>query len=274
MTTSPSVDDSWLTPLSHLTSLWRLELSNPAVSLPPDAPNLPTLFTALGPSLKHLSLGSHDQLTNEALLSLIPENCPLLSHLDLTLLPLLEDESTAELFDKWTEAGNAGLETVILTGCHQLKGQTFDALVRHSGPSVRVLSLSGWRDLEEEKAREIGNSFPRLEMLDIGWCSEWFAPSDNEPSTSRKADFFDSPGQVTNFTLKAIVDSAPNLKRVTVWGKPHVWLSATLGLELTPCSSLGCNALDNNHPRRKGLEVRLVSSIFCSRCPEADSVDR
>jgi DNA repair protein RAD7 len=174
-----SVDESFLPSISNLTRLTHLDLSRPAESLPDLSPNLTTLLTSLGPSLTHLSLSAHSLLTDATLSLLLPENCPLLTHLDLSYIPDLDDELFSGMLDTWAENGCVGLESVNLTKAAGLTGMSLDALGRLAGRSLRELSINGWKDVEEEKVKQLGRTMPKLRRVDLGFCRSsrlfWFS---------------------------------------------------------------------------------------------------
>jgi len=199
------MEGSWLSVLARagLKKLEKLDLSYPLNPLPSECEELEELITVVGPNLLSLNLAGQSLLTSKDLFALLPNNLPLLTRLDLTLLPLLteldpvslaatvkdeegvkpEDEENeglgaggevgmVEVLNAWAEAGNVGLESVKMGKAHLLKGLTLQALVRLAGENLRELEITGWKDVDEEVVKELGKSCKGINRLDLGWCSE------------------------------------------------------------------------------------------------------
>ncbi|KAL7415988.1 hypothetical protein BDY24DRAFT_380702 [Mrakia frigida] len=240
------MEGSWLSVLAQggLKKLQHLDLSYPLNPLPSGCSDLEELIVAIGPNLLSLNLAGQSLLTSKDLYTLLPLNLLVLTRLDLTLLPLLTEEGVApivpappqdqgeevgedeipvemgtgmaEVFRTWEQEGNVGLESVKMGKAHQLKGATLQALVGLAGEKLRELEITGWKDVEEEVVKELGKTCKGLMRLDLGWCRN-----------------------VTDFTLKQILEDAENLQEVIVWG---------------------CNLITINHPRKKGVKIAGVES--------------
>ena len=205
------MEGEWMGVLAKggLRKLEMLDLSYPLNPLPSGCEELEELIVAVGPNLVSLNLAGQSLLTSKDLFALLPNNLPVLTRLDLTLLPFLteldpiavaalvkdeegvkledgdEDEENqtvlgevgmVEVFNAWEQAGNVGLESVKMGKAHLLKGLTLQALVRLAGETLRELEITGWKDVDEEVVKGLGRSCKGVTRMDLGWCSECSSP--------------------------------------------------------------------------------------------------
>jgi DNA repair protein RAD7 len=100
-------------------------------------------------------------------------------------------------------------------------------LVDHSGETLEKLSILGWKDVSADTVSELARC-TALKELDLGWCRN-----------------------VTDFTIKDVLDGCDQIRLLRVWGE----------LSLGPCDSfaealgLGCNQLTDAVPRKKGVNI-------------------
>jgi DNA repair protein RAD7 len=169
-----------------------LDLSDPSKSLSEKA--LTQLFSAVGPSVKRLDLSGHHDFTDTVLTEGLQAHTSSLTHLRLSNILNITDEGVANFF---TNYKNAPLREIDLSRNAELGVEpslALDALLAHSGPSLRALNINGWREVPEPSLSNIGKLCPKLERLDVGWC--------------READ---------DFVIKNVLDGCAALKEVKVW---------------------------------------------------------
>lgn len=180
------MSDVLLQPLSTLGKLTSLDLSSPGSALSDQA--VADLLKAVGPSLVHLDL-SGTQLSDEVLPA-ITKYCTSLRSLSLRHLGDLTDEAVAKMFSSMGK-----LQHVDMEKCYQLQGKALRALINQSGATLESLKIPGWKDIEVEALGEISHC-KWLKAVDIGWCR-----------------------QVTDYTVKDILDGCEHIERIRVWGK-------------------------------------------------------
>ena len=193
----------FIEPISKLKKLTLLDLSAPGTTLSDES--VITLLDRIGKNLVSLNLSDNPELTDAVLPAIAA--CPNLKHLYLRHLVELTDEGLAEFF-KTTKS--KGFETLDLEKGHELRDGALEALIRHSGKSVEKLSLLGWREAPAAALSQV-KDMKNLKELDLGWCRE-----------------------VTDWTLKDILDGCESIEKVKVWG---------------------CNQLSDAVPRKKGVQV-------------------
>lgn len=76
-------------------------------------------------------------------------------------------------------------------------------------------------DGEAKKVEELANAkvFRALRKLDLGWCSEFLCFFCAWCIFVLIGCWWDHEGNVTDFTLKDVLDNSPNLNKLIVWGK-------------------------------------------------------
>jgi len=207
------MSDVLLQPLSALTGLTSLDLSSPGLPLSDQA--VIDLLQAVGANLVHLDLSSTD-LTDDVLPA-IAKYCTSLRSLSLRHLGELTDEAVAVMFNVLPD-----LQHVDMEKCHQLQSKALRALIDRSGATLETLKIPGWKDVQAEALSELTRC-KSLKDIDVGWCR-----------------------QVTDYTVKEILDQCDQAERVRVWG------------EYIACNSiliLGCNQLTDAVPRKRGVKV-------------------
>lgn len=187
------LNSEWLPVIAQLQNLEELDLSSPGSPLNDDA--VAELLASIGGKLTHLNLGHNSEL-GDGVLDAIAAHCPRLTHLALNHT-VLSDEGLSAFFTAMKEQGRPGLIELDLEKGHDLA--SLDALVAHSGQTLRRLSLCGWRNAEREQLSRLAEC-ARLETLDISWCRH-----------------------ANDFTLKDILDGCENIKEVRVWGEFAWW---------------------------------------------------
>lgn len=181
--------DQMLPALSHLTHLTHLDLSSPGVPLTDQA--MATLLASIGSKLVTLNLGDTG-LTDEILPQIA--QCSSLQHLSLARLSFT-DVSVAAFFSTLVAPG---LLTIDLCQIPKLKAKALKSLIKHSSQTLEHLNIAGWKDVDTESLSTI-KGCSSLVSLDIGWCR-----------------------QVTDFTLKEVLDECENIKWIRVWGESWI----------------------------------------------------
>lgn len=181
----------FLEPLGKLKKLAVLDLTSAGSPISDEA--VTSLLSKIGKSLLTLNLSDNPELT-DVTLAAIAKYCPKLRALYLRNAVELTDDGVAEFFSTMKENGHPGLEIINLEKGNDLKGKALRALVDHSGPTVEKLSLLGWRGVEKEALSDLSKC-GHLKELDIGWCR-----------------------QVTDFSIKEVLDSCDLIEVLKVWG--------------------------------------------------------
>jgi DNA repair protein RAD7 len=178
--------------LSHLAKLKHLvylDLSSPATSLSDDS--VVDLLTAIGPNLTSLNLDNNLELTDEILPAI--SRCSNLRHLSLRNLPELTDQGVSRFFDDMQ--AHPGFVSLDFEKGHDLGSKAVKALVKHSAHSLETLNMPGWKEADEEALSSLAKC-THLKSLDLGWCR-----------------------QVTDYTLKDILDACTEIATIRVWGE-------------------------------------------------------
>jgi DNA repair protein RAD7 len=218
------LDADFAGPLSKLKKLTLLDLSSPSTSLADDA--VISILSKVGKNLTSLNLSDNSELT-DAILPEIAKHCTSLRKLYLRNLVELTDEGLGGFFASLKALGRPGLDTVDLEKGHDLGDASLAALVDHSGETLEKLSILGWKDVSADTVSELARC-TALKELDLGWCRN-----------------------VTDFTIKDVLDGCDQIRLLRVWGE----------LSLGPCDSfaealgLGCNQLTDAVPRKKGVNI-------------------
>lgn len=203
------IDDRWMEEIGKLVHLEHLDISAPGTRSCTDEPVIKMLSTA-GSKLESLSLEDHNQLTDKVLLEGILKYCPRLVKLGLGNIADyappqeeeehvktgLTDQGVASFFAAWKQSGHPGLVDIDLKLNYELVDASLVALLDHSGQTLEDLNIKGWRELSKEALGAIGSKCPNLKRLDVGWCR-----------------------QLTDYTLKDILQGCPKLEVVKAWGE-------------------------------------------------------
>lgn len=176
--------DAMLPALSSLNQLTHLDLSSPGAPFTDDA--VTELLASIGSKLVTLNL-SQTGLTDDVLPAIA--KCSALQHLYLNDLDLSDNASAALLLGL-----SPGLVTIELGQAHKLKEKALSGLLKHSR-SLHHVNISGWKDVDATSISKL-KECNALVTLDIGWCRE-----------------------VTDFTLKDILDSCSQIELIRVWGE-------------------------------------------------------
>ena len=186
------LNDELLKPLAKLKKLAILDLSSAGFPFGDDA--VAALLSSSGKDLVSLNLSDNLELT-DATLSAIATHCPRLRFLYLRNLVELTDDGVADFFVRLKKDGHPGFEVIDLEKGHDLKSKALLALVAHSGLTLEKLSILGWREVEKEALSGLTKCI-HLKELNLGWCR-----------------------QVTDFSIKDILDTCNSIKVIKVWGK-------------------------------------------------------
>ncbi|WVW84073.1 hypothetical protein I302_106102 [Kwoniella bestiolae CBS 10118] len=206
------LNDECLAALHPLKKLKLLDISAPGNPLSDEA--VISLLSAIGANLETLDLTDNPDLTDEILPAIIT-HCPRLRRLSLRNVVELTDEGVAAFFAALKKQDRPGLEWIDLEKGHDLKDGSLQALIAHSGATVEKLNLLGWKEVSNDSLGELAHC-KHLKELDVGWCR-----------------------QVTDFTIKDVLDGCGEIESVRVWG---------------------CNQLTDAIPRKKGVRVIGVES--------------
>lgn len=186
------LEDDFLGPLADLGKLEVLAITAPGgPPLSDDA--VGDLLAAIGSTLVDLDLSYNSELTDRVLGS-IAQSCPNLTRLSLAHVDLT-DAGVAAFFNRLKKENAPGLTHLNLEKGHDLGSAALDAIVNHSGETLHTLSLMGWRNVSAESVAAL-SACKNLVDLDLGWCR-----------------------QVTDFTLKAILEGCDAIERIHVWGE-------------------------------------------------------
>ncbi|OCF32992.1 DNA repair protein RAD7 [Kwoniella heveanensis BCC8398] len=196
-----------LAALRTLQKLKMLDLSSPGSTLSDEA--IIGLLASSGKTIEILDLSDNPELT-DLILPAIVKYCPRLHSLSLRNLVELTDEGVAAFFQSLKAQGHEGLTHIDFEKGHDLQDKALHALVDHSGKTVEKLSLLGWRGVTKETLNDLTRC-SHLKEVDLGWCRD-----------------------VTDFTIKDILDSCGKVQVIRVWG---------------------CNQLTDAVPRKKGVKV-------------------
>lgn len=183
--------DHFLEPISRLKQLAILDLSSPGTPLTDDG--VIALLAAVGDKIVSLNLSDNPDLTDAILPSIAA--CSGLRELRLRNVVELTDEGVADFFQLMCNNGHPGLEIIDLEKGHELKDMALQTLVTHSAGTLEKLSLLGWREVGSDALSHL-TKCKRLRELDLGWCR-----------------------QVTDFTVKDVLQSCDALRLVKVWGE-------------------------------------------------------
>ena len=189
------LNDDLLRPLGRLINLRLLDLSSPSLPLNDEA--MVQLLSDVGANLTSLNLSDIPDLTDVTLVA-IAKYCPKLRQLQLRNLVELTDEGVSVFFAALKKTGHPGFEAIDMEKGHDLRSGALEALLAHSGPTVEKLSLLGWREVEATALNGL-TKCNQLRELDVGWCR-----------------------QVTDWSIKDVLDSCDSIKLIKVWGTLHL----------------------------------------------------
>ncbi|EKM54908.1 uncharacterized protein PHACADRAFT_259073 [Phanerochaete carnosa HHB-10118-sp] len=209
------LDEDFLPHIKKLAGqLTHLDLSAPGEPEALSCDALTDLVAAVGAGLRHLDLSGHVLLDDGFLFQGIKPHARCLEALVLSHTPELTDAGVAEFFDTWSAAAhppNPPLVLLDMNRNHELAGKALEALLRHSGNALETLNINGWKAAPEDMLNILGKKARRLRRVDLGWCRE-----------------------VTDWTIKALVERCKSLEEVKVWG---------------------CQRITANCPRKRGVAV-------------------
>ena len=187
------LDDIALGHLARLQALEHLSLSLPTPTQPQ---SLTSLISAIGPSLRSLSLRTFCD-ADDTLLETIHQKCHHLQKLVISNNDRITDAAYTALFTSWT---NPPLERATFTSCREtdaeaparqepegqsedtdnptpdptigLSSNGFTALMTHSGQSLRKLSISSCRTISHSALFNVFdgiNIYPSLSEIDLSF---------------------------------------------------------------------------------------------------------
>lgn len=164
------MDDSFiyeLVGLGEYQKLALLDLSEP--SLPCSGEALGELLAAVGGQLRVLDLSKHGHLDDDFLKEGISPNVRGLERLSLSHMFDLTDDGVAEFFFHWR---NEPLIEICLARNHACGSKALAALLRHSGRTLEVLNINGWKDVTDSALKLVGRHGKRMREMDVSWCRE------------------------------------------------------------------------------------------------------
>lgn len=217
------MDDSFiyeLVGLGEYQKLALLDLSEP--SLPCSGEALGELLAAVGGQLKVLDLSKHGHLDDDFLKEGISPNVRGLERLSLSHMFDLTDDGVAEFFFHWR---NEPLIEICLARNHACGSKALAALLRHSGRTLEVLNINGWKDVTDSALKLVGRHGKRMREMDVSWC--------------REMDDFVMKMWLEGDPEHEGWDGCPRLGLVKVWG---------------------CNKISSACPRRRGTTIYGVES--------------
>ncbi|KAF9123394.1 hypothetical protein BGW39_008999 [Mortierella sp. 14UC] len=185
------MDDEWLEPIAGLTKLKSLRIRNPE----PDKVTTSAvvkLIQAVGSGLEELELKGCDGLNDEVLVDAIRPSCVRVERLNLAGCEELTTEGVETLFKDWTV--NHGLTYLNLENCVMLKDEAVVAALEHSGATLEVLNMSGMDEITKDSLQSLTRCV-NLVDLNVSWCRA-----------------------VDDDIMEQLVEAAPRLANVTVWG--------------------------------------------------------
>ncbi|KAG0380898.1 hypothetical protein BGX24_003372 [Mortierella sp. AD032] len=185
------MDDEWLGPIAGLTKLKSLRIRNPE----PDkltTSAVVKLIQAVGSGLEELELKGCDGLMDEVLVDAIRPSCVRVERLNLSGCEELTTEGVETLFKDWTV--NPGLTYLNLENCVMLKDEALMAVTEHSGATLEDLNMSGMDEITKDALQTLTRCV-HLVDLNVSWCRA-----------------------VDDDIMEQLVEAAPRLAKVTVWG--------------------------------------------------------
>ncbi|EGO21873.1 hypothetical protein SERLADRAFT_372518 [Serpula lacrymans var. lacrymans S7.9] len=194
--------DEFTEPLKALPGLKLLDLSDPSVSM--SEASLIDLMAVHGPTLTHLNLSGHKDITDAFLVEGIKPHARSLTSLTLSNVPLLTDVGVAGFFNTWADIDadmdgqvttpNPPLVAICLSRNTELSSEALTAMLSHSGRALTHLNINGWKSVSSEALAMLSQA-KDLKELDVGWCRE-----------------------VDDFVMKDLVEGCNHLKEVKCWG--------------------------------------------------------
>ncbi|SCV71669.1 BQ2448_3257 [Microbotryum intermedium] len=180
-----------LHPLKHLTSLDLSRSGTPqGTTLTDDG--VVALLENVGEQLVTLVLDENALLTDRTLLEGIKIHCPNLRVLSLKLLSNIQSKGLEALFLDWV---NTGLTHLNLHRVLLLENEAIQAVLDHSGASLKHLDLHSVDEIEDFVLNEVADKAPNLEVLDLSFV--------------RSCD---------NFVVKKVLDQCRKLENLFVHG--------------------------------------------------------
>ncbi|KAH6899224.1 DNA dependent ATPase [Coprinopsis sp. MPI-PUGE-AT-0042] len=186
-------------------------------------PAVVDLLAEIGGTLQGLDVAKHDLLSAHFLYEGLIPHCHNLETLSLSHLVELKDEDVAKFFTEWE---NPALVQLEMARIHELKDNALEAIMKHSGNSLEVLNINGWKEVSEPALRTIGRLGKEIKKLDVGFC--------------REVDDFLVKAWLEGEEVNGVVrGGCKNLQELKVWG---------------------CNKLTDKCPRRSGLAIHGVET--------------
>ncbi|KAF9460918.1 hypothetical protein BDZ94DRAFT_1265054, partial [Collybia nuda] len=217
------LDDAFLGEIAKIAEkgagrLRFLDLSDPMTSCSEEA--MIELLRLAGPALRSLDVSGHDLLTDTFLTEGLGAYTLILEELTLSHLQELTDAGVAAFFDAWK---GQPLTKLDMGRNHELQSDALMALLRHSGKSLEVLSINGWKAVGESALRLMCKLGLELRKVDVGWCREM--------DDFVVKDWMEGDGSASSGCRK--------LQEIKVWG---------------------CNKITTRCPKKKGISIYGIES--------------
>ncbi|KAI4137219.1 MAG: hypothetical protein L6R39_007405 [Caloplaca ligustica] len=178
--------ESAIAAIQHLRKLQHLSLH---FKEPVSAENLVNMITAVGPNLRTLSLEEFYS-ADDSVLEAIHTRCSQLEKLRLTDNDSCTDAGYTNLFTNWSNPGlsfidfssNRSVDCDKPEGTEDLTGlgsSGFEALMAHSGSSLRTLTIASCRHIEREALAKIWDGkreYPCLKTADVSFVKTMDTP--------------------------------------------------------------------------------------------------
>lgn len=191
------LDDAGIAHLGRLQHLTKLDIHDAGGPVTDEA--VIALLATVGKNLTSLNISGLRELKDDVLLEGILKYCTNLRHLALNELELLTDQGVCTFFQSWSE--NPPLVSIELERCPLLSDEALDAIISHSGVSLKSLNLNSLDELTHEGILRITqtNALPVCESLDVSWI--------------RAMD---------DTVLRRLLENAKALRKLLVWGNNRI----------------------------------------------------
>lgn len=192
------LNDTSLTLLYSLRNLTSLDISRAGVNqgqvLTDDA--VVALLENVGEHLIDLVLDDNILLTDRVLIEGVKVHCPRLRSLSLKSLSEVQSTGVQDLFSSWV---NTGLTHVNFHRCLLIENEAIEAMLEHSGHSLRFVDLHSVDEIEDRVFYAIAEKCDQVEHLDVSFVRS-----------------------IDNFVVKAFLDKMTALKILFVHGDNRV----------------------------------------------------
>lgn len=201
-----AMNSDWLAPISTLKKLQVFEFAWPAMDKQLNTEDLVDMLSKVGPQLTELSIkGGHD-LDDKFITEGILKHCRNLKKLSLEQCGKLTAKAMTELFKSWD---NKGLTHLDLGRCLLFDDQVLWAIIRHSGATLKHLSIHSLEEITSTGLEALGGGDIQVNETEV----EKFSPCTE--LTHLDCGFVRA---MDDFVLKKVVDNCTSLEKVQVWG--------------------------------------------------------